>query len=185
MRSPGARHESTLKRRVDRTYNELLRHLPDRPGNRVRRRWLRRHAGGVGHGAIVARESRVLGAAGLVLGAGVVVARGVCLDARGGLVLEDEALIGFESVLLTSTHAADRLDVAIQAQGMVDAPVRVGRRAWLGMRVLVLPGVTIGADAVVAAGAVVAADVAAGIVVGGVPARPISTRAALAARPGA
>jgi acetyltransferase-like isoleucine patch superfamily enzyme len=167
---------------VDRTFNELLRHLPDRPGIRVRRRWLRRHAVAVGHGAIVARGTRVLGAAGLELGGGVIVARDVCLDARGGLVLEDEALIGFESILLTHTHRADRLGVAIQAQGMYDGPVRIGRRAWLGMRVCVLPGVTIGADAVVAAGAVVAADVPPGVVVGGVPAREVSTRAALAAR---
>jgi acetyltransferase-like isoleucine patch superfamily enzyme len=156
--------------------------VPDRVGIRLRRRWLRRHGAAVGRGAIVSRGSRVLGIRGLALGAGVVVARDACLDARGGLAIEEEALIGFESILLSSTHNAGRLDVAVQAQGMYAAPVRIGRRAWLGMRVLVLPGVTIGADAIVAAGAVVTEDVPPGSVVGGVPARPISSRAALADR---
>ena len=52
----------------------------------------------------------------------------------------------------------------------------IGDRAWLGSRALVLPGVTIGEGAVVAAGAVVTSDVPAYAVVGGVPARAIGAR---------
>lgn len=53
------------------------------------------------------------------------------------------------------------------------APVVIGDHVWIGSRVLVLPGVHIGDGAVVAAGSVVAKDVPAGALVGGVPARVI------------
>ena len=53
------------------------------------------------------------------------------------------------------------------------APVVIGDRVWIGTRAVVLKGVTIGDDAVVAAGSVVTKDVPAGTVVAGVPARPV------------
>ena len=54
-------------------------------------------------------------------------------------------------------------------------PNAIGERAFVGADSLILPGVSIGADAVVAAGSVVSHDVAAGTIVAGVPARPIGT----------
>ncbi|MDO8847907.1 MAG: DapH/DapD/GlmU-related protein [Coriobacteriia bacterium] len=59
------------------------------------------------------------------------------------------------------------------------APVTIGARAYIGADSLILPGVSVGDDAVVAAGAVVSRDVAAGTVVAGVPARRIGTTADL------
>jgi acetyltransferase-like isoleucine patch superfamily enzyme len=159
-----------------RLYNEVLRHLPDRLGRESRRRYLERTAQAYGRDSVIGRGCRVLAPEQLTIGAGVVVARDVTLDARGGLELEDEALIGFESVLLTHTHRSDEVGVAIQHQGMYSAPVRIGARAWLGMRVLVLPGVEIGADAIVASGAVVAESIPARAVAGGVPARVLKER---------
>lgn len=161
---------------VAHVYNEVLRHLPDRLGNGPRASWLARHAAAFGAGATVARGCRVLAPERLRVAGGVIVARDVTLDARGGLELRDDALVGFESVLLTHTHRSDRVGVPVQAQGMYDGPVTIGARAWLGMRVLVLPGVEIGADAIVASGAVVAADVPAATVVAGVPARVLRER---------
>jgi acetyltransferase-like isoleucine patch superfamily enzyme len=54
-------------------------------------------------------------------------------------------------------------------------PVVIGDRAWLGNRVMVLPGVTIGADAVVGAASVVVSDIPARSVAVGNPARVIKT----------
>ncbi|GAC1308512.1 MAG: hypothetical protein NVSMB16_04820 [Acidimicrobiales bacterium] len=62
------------------------------------------------------------------------------------------------------------------------APVTVGERAYVGARSLLLPGVTIGAGAIVAAGSLVSADVAPETVVAGVPARAIGGVRELAAR---
>jgi acetyltransferase-like isoleucine patch superfamily enzyme len=50
------------------------------------------------------------------------------------------------------------------------APVRVGRNVWLGFQVTILPGVVIGDDSMIAAGAVVARDIPARVLAGGVPA---------------
>lgn len=55
------------------------------------------------------------------------------------------------------------------------APVRIGKRAYLGANSIILPGVNIGDDAIVGAGAVVADHVSSGMIVGGIPARVIGS----------
>jgi maltose O-acetyltransferase len=52
-------------------------------------------------------------------------------------------------------------------------PIRIGANVWIGGGAIILPGVTVGDDAIVAAGAVVSRDVAAGATVAGVPARRV------------
>ncbi|ACL56662.1 sugar O-acetyltransferase [Methylobacterium nodulans] len=52
-------------------------------------------------------------------------------------------------------------------------PVRIGRNCWIGAGALILPGVTVGDDAIVGAGSVVTRDVPAGATVAGNPARPV------------
>jgi maltose O-acetyltransferase len=54
-------------------------------------------------------------------------------------------------------------------------PIRIGGNVWIGGGAIILPGVTIGDDALIAAGAVVTKNVAPGATVAGVPAKPIST----------
>lgn len=53
-------------------------------------------------------------------------------------------------------------------------PVRIGRNVWIGGGAIVLPGVTIGDDALIGAGSVVTRDVPAGATVAGNPARVVS-----------
>lgn len=54
-------------------------------------------------------------------------------------------------------------------------PIRLGDNVWLGGRVIILPGVTIGNDSVIGAGSVVTKNIPAGVVAGGVPAKVIRT----------
>ena len=58
---------------------------------------------------------------------------------------------------------------------MFPSPIHIEKNVWIGSNSTILPGVTIGKNAVVAAGAVVTKDVSENTVVGGVPARIIKT----------
>ena len=103
------------------------------------------------------------------LGKRVFINAGCRFQDQGGITIGDDCLIGHNTVLATLNHA---LDPARRAD-MHPAPVTLGRNVWLGSNVTVLPGVSIGDDAVVAAGAVVTRDVPARSVVAGSPARVI------------
>lgn len=103
----------------------------------------------------------------LILGKRVFINAGCRFQDQGGITIGDDVLIGHNAVLATLNHGfapEDRGDLH-------PAPIVIENRAWLGANVTVMPGVTIGENAIVAAGAVVTKDVTAGTVVGGVPAK--------------
>ncbi|MCB8977304.1 MAG: acyltransferase [Ardenticatenaceae bacterium] len=75
---------------------------------------------------------------------------------------------GHEVMILTSTHEIGEKDQRLGP--IVAKPVTVENGCWLGSRSLILPGVTIGAGAVVAAGSVVIKDVPSNTLVAGTPA---------------
>lgn len=87
----------------------------------------------------------------------------------GGITIEDDVLIGPKVNLITENHPLDPAD----RKTLLLKPVVVKRNAWIGAAATILPGVTIGENAVVAAGAVVSRDVPANTIVGGVPAKVI------------
>jgi acetyltransferase-like isoleucine patch superfamily enzyme len=87
--------------------------------------------------------------------------------------LEDECWIGPNVVLTNAKYPASR-----EAKAQLVGP-RILRRAVIGANATILPGIVIGAYALVAAGAVVTKDVADGTVVAGNPAREINKVAAL------
>lgn len=87
----------------------------------------------------------------------------------GGITIEDDVLIGPKVNLITENHPLDPAD----RQTLLLKPILIKRNAWIGAAATILPGVTIGENAVVAAGAVVSKNVLANTVVGGVPARHI------------
>ena len=90
---------------------------------------------------------------------------------QGGIFIDDGALIGHGVVLATLNHDLD----PEKRQQLHPAPIHIGKRVWIGANATVTQGVTIGDNAVVAAGAVVNRDVPANTIVGGVPARVIRT----------
>ena len=87
----------------------------------------------------------------------------------GGITIEDDVLIGPKVSLLTENHPLDPQE----RKGLICKPILIKKNAWIGANVTILPGVTIGENAVVAAGAVVVKDVADNSIVGGVPAKVI------------
>jgi acetyltransferase-like isoleucine patch superfamily enzyme len=89
----------------------------------------------------------------------------------GGITIEDHVLIGPKVNLITENHPLDHTD----RRALICKPILIKRNAWIGAAATILPGVTIGENAVVAAGAVVSKDVPPNTIVGGVPAKIIKT----------
>ena len=81
----------------------------------------------------------------------------------------DYTLLGPNVVLATAGHP---IEPGLRQQAyQYNAPIRIGRNCWLGAGVIVLPGVTIGDNAVIGAGSVVTKDIPANVVAVGNPCR--------------
>lgn len=87
----------------------------------------------------------------------------------GGIIIEDNVLIGPRVNLLSVNHP----ELPMKRRGVLLAPITIKKFAWLGAGVTVLPGITIGENAIVAANATVTKDVPANAIVAGTPAKII------------
>jgi acetyltransferase-like isoleucine patch superfamily enzyme len=88
----------------------------------------------------------------------------------GGIDIADAVMIGPNVSLITTGHP---IAPSRRRDGVTAAPIVVERNVWLGAGVIVIGGVTIGENSVVAAGSVVTKDVPRDTLVGGNPARLI------------
>jgi acetyltransferase-like isoleucine patch superfamily enzyme len=103
----------------------------------------------------------------ITIGKDVFINSGCHFQDQGGIEIGDGALIGHNVVLATINHDLNPR----KNRKNHYAPIKIGTRVWIGSNATILPGVTIGNYAVVAAGAVVTRDVPAMTIVGGVPAK--------------
>lgn len=110
----------------------------------------------------------------LVLKRGAIVGDFCLLDARNGLVMEENASLSSYVQIYTEQH--DHRDPNFACNSTPDYGVVIGKRAWIGPGVIILPGVKIGEGAVVGAGAVVANDIPPFSVAVGIPAKKIGER---------
>jgi UDP-3-O-[3-hydroxymyristoyl] glucosamine N-acyltransferase len=111
----------------------------------------------------------------LTIGADTYVNRYTVFDAHRKLAIGRNVMIGPHCYFTDADHGTDPA-APVRSQPMRYRPLIVEDEAWIGAHVTVLPGVTIGRGAVVAAGAVVTRDVAPMTVVAGVPARLLRHR---------
>lgn len=96
----------------------------------------------------------------------------------GDITIEDNVLIGSDVHIYVSNHEFSDPDTEIYFQGhRPPEPVRIERGAWIGAKAIILPGVTVGRNAVVGAGSVVTKSVPARTIVAGCPAKKITTMA--------
>jgi acetyltransferase-like isoleucine patch superfamily enzyme len=107
----------------------------------------------------------------LRIGRNTIIGNDAMLDARNGIEIGDNVSLSMGVWIWTMEH-----DPQSPTYGVQGGPVRIGDYAWVSCRVTILPSVTIGEGAVVAAGAVVAKDVEPYTIVGGVPAKRIGKR---------
>jgi maltose O-acetyltransferase len=147
--------------------------LPPYVGLRLRIHLLRFAGVRIGRGSTVFGRIAIGGASDpakrLVMGEECRINIGCTFDVSAPISIGDHVGLGQEVLVITGGHKlgpSGRRVAEIEAE-----PVTICNGVWVGARVTVLPGVTIGEGAVVAAGAVVTKDVAPNTVVGGVPAR--------------
>jgi acetyltransferase-like isoleucine patch superfamily enzyme len=107
--------------------------------------------------------SRVIHGENLVLGRGV-----WFYLAINGVVIGDGTMIAGGVKIISANHECDDFHKHAKCD-----PIRIGKRCWLAANCVVLPGVQLGDDVIVGAGAVVTRSFPSGSVIGGVPAKVI------------
>jgi acetyltransferase-like isoleucine patch superfamily enzyme len=105
----------------------------------------------------------------ITIGKFVFINSGCRFQDQAGITIGDGTLIGHNAVLVTLNHGIAPND----RRTLYPAPIVIGKNVWIGASVTIIPGVTIGDNSVIAAGAVVTKDVPENVVVGGVPAKVI------------
>lgn len=149
--------------------------LPALAGNRLRTALLRAGGLSIGRGTTIGGQLQVLGTGRAVgrifIGSDCWVNTSCVFDASARISIGDRVGMGQEVMLLTNTHEMN--DPRRRAGSLRSLPIDIGDGVWLGARCVILPGVTVGAGAVVAAGAVVSKDVPPDTLVAGVPARVV------------
>ncbi len=148
------------------------------PSHHVRRFFYKLTGMTIGSGSTIHMMARVYDPRHIRIGADTIIGERATLDGRrqlanskGELVIGNHVDIASEVMLWTSQHAInDPTFAATESASVIEDYVFIGPRA------IILPGVTIGKGAIVAAGAVVTKDVAPFSVVAGIPAISIGTR---------
>lgn len=103
----------------------------------------------------------------ITLGKNVFINSACHFQDQGGVTIEDGCLIGPQVEFATINHGQD----PAHRSDNHFAPIHLKKGVWIGAHATILPGVTIGENSIVAAGAVVTKDVPANVIVAGVPAR--------------
>ena len=151
-------------------YNASLTEPPS-----VRRELLRERFAAVGEGAVVRPPFHCDYGLHISLGAHVFLNFGCVILDCAPVSIGDRTQIGPGVQILTPDHPREP---GPREAGLEFArAIRIGRNVWIGGGALILPGVTVGDDAIVGAGAVVTRDVPAGATVAGNPARILPRRA--------
>ena len=125
----------------------------------------------IGRNSLIFMEAWFDAAGGLTIGDNSVINQRCRIDNRGGIVIGDNVSISAEVCILTADHNLQ----SEQFEGR-SRPIKIHDYVFIGTRAMILPGVTLGRNSAVAAGAVVTKDVPTNTIVAGVPAKPIGTR---------
>jgi maltose O-acetyltransferase len=125
----------------------------------------------IGHNTSIHRLCRFYCPSRVKIGENTVINRQVLLDGRRDLIIMNNVSISEGVILLTLEH--DPQSPAFESRG---APITIHNRVFIGTQAMILPGITLGEGAIIAARAVVTHDVAPFTIVAGVPARPIGER---------
>ena len=122
-------------------------------------------------GGLIYRSVRIYAPWNLETGMWTVLGPRVKIYNKGMVIVGGSVVISQDSYICTASH-----DISSVRMALITKPILVASNVWVGAKTLILPGVTIGEGAVIAAGAVVTKDVEPWTVVGGNPAKFIKKR---------
>jgi acetyltransferase-like isoleucine patch superfamily enzyme len=113
---------------------------------------------------------------GLIIGNNVGIAQNCFIQVRGKVVIGDNVIFGPNVSIFSENHCFSDPEMPVSMQGVSRKGVTVEEGAWIGTRAVILDGVNIGKNSIVAAGSIVTKDVPPYTIVGGIPARIIKNR---------
>lgn len=150
-------------------YNHFVGKFPSRS---VRKVFLRSYLGSFEKGSSIQMNCKFLNGRKVYLGNRNVINFGCLFDGRHFPIhIGDDVSIGPEATILTLSHDPQSPEFLNLGSGVV-----IGNNVWIAYRAVIMPGVTIGDGAVIAAGAIVTRDVAPYSIVAGAPAKKIGER---------
>lgn len=147
---------------------DLLRYIPSA---HIRKMLLRSWGAVISDRVSMFMSVSVRNPRGLKIGRGSSIGPHVLLDARKGIEIGENVTVAYDAIIWSLHHEMNSKD--FHGKG---AKTVIESYAWICSRAIILPGVTVGEGAVVAAGAVVSKDVEPYSIVGGIPAKKIGER---------
>ena len=138
----------------------------------------RRKIGRIGRSSEVRPFVTILGTGNIIIGERIILPPYTLLSTLPGdpdstITLEDDVLLGPNVSIYSSTHKFEDPTKPIKDQGYSVKPVLLKKGCWIGINVVILPGVTIGRNAVIGANSVVNADIPDFAIAVGSPAKVI------------
>jgi acetyltransferase-like isoleucine patch superfamily enzyme len=147
----------------ERLFNYLITNIPS---HTIRQAFLRYFGAKIGRQTAIMMGTKILGISALQIGNRCSIGFDCLLDARGGLVVDDDVVIASDVHIITGVHLIDSDDFGIEL-----SPVHIGHHAWVASRATVLKDVSIGVGGVVGACSLVTNDVDDMAIVAGIPAK--------------
>ena len=112
----------------------------------------------------------------IVIGNNVGIGEFAYLGGAGGLEIGDECIVGQYLSCHPENHNYEDLEIAIRHQGVTRKGIKIGNNCWIGSKVTILDGVSIGQGCIIAAGSVVTKSFPENSIIGGVPAKLLKNR---------
>lgn len=133
----------------------FMQYVPGEFGDQLRSRFLCKHMKRAGVNVRIMAGSRFRSIEKLEVGDNVSIGFDNFLQAKGGLTIGDNVLLGPSVKIWTTNHNYSNPDVPIRLQGHTNTPVTIGEDVFIASNAFILPGANIGRGSVVSAGAVV------------------------------
>lgn len=112
----------------------------------------------------------------IVIGNNVGIGEFAYLGGAGGLEIGDECIVGQYLSCHPENHNYENINLSIRHQGVSRKGINIGKNCWIGSKVTILDGVSIGNGSIIAAGSVVTKSFSENSIIGGVPAKLLKSR---------